>query len=829
MGGSPSILVRLKMSDNQAENPRRVESTRISSSGVDATIAFTGSEATPRELGRFRLSKQCRDMAFAAALLRTGKFTVRHLARAVSTWTTHGNNFLSEHLVRCNGITPELRDELEKKTDREFQRIADEIKNQPDLSAEERDLIWLNRFDPSGRLGKLLGIADVSAFSCQEKQSRQVGARYTLLRKLGQGGLGTVWLARDENLRRYVAVKEITKATGSGATALAHFRREAEITGRLEHPSIVPIYQFGTDDETGRGFYAMRFMGKRTLQDAIVEYHERRESGNRDLMLQHRLLTAFVNICQAVAHAHSRNVIHRDLKPDNIALDGFGQVVLLDWGLSKIDDETGMYEVDGEPEPGDLHNRGATVAGRVLGTPLYMAPEQAAGRLDEVDQLTDVYGLGGILYAILTGVAPHEEAIELRNNRTPEDVFTTILARPVRPARELNPHAPAELSAICEKALAAKRYLRYPGASELAEDVNRFMAGTPVTAYVAPWTTRMSRWMSDHPTATQLFLLFLTLVVLGGAAIGYTARKGRQALQQARYKGLTEVAREVEANLQFDTQELTQDVRFVTDLPLMQAVLAARNPDTASVPPSGAISNLQEVSAEEWLERHGSLLDGLLKANPAYLVMSMCQVQDGTISELIRAERFAVDMQSQRVPVSQLLSSKTPESGATVMSAMRPGEVVLITADRLEKDVPHRNPSPLVLLAVSPIFNEQSGEFFGINIIELDLRKRLHELLVAVAPQDVAVFVTDAFGSIALSYEDGRLETNKLGTKVQSKFPTLAEMFDGAPTDELLVQRPAVLGDDFVYARRLTLGSGNSRAEIGIVCLLASPKNRHNK
>lgn len=120
----------------------------------------------------------------------------------------------------------------------------------------------------------------------------------------------------------------------------------------------------------------MRFMGKRTLQDAITEYHERREAGNEDELLKHRLITSFVNVCQAVAHAHSRKVIHRDLKPENIAIDSFGQIVLLDWGLSKINEETGMYEVKGEAELGDLHNIGSPHAGRVLGTPLYMAPEQ---------------------------------------------------------------------------------------------------------------------------------------------------------------------------------------------------------------------------------------------------------------------------------------------------------------------------------------------------------------------------------------------------------------------------------------------------------------------
>src|SRR5262249_34864491 len=159
----------------------------------------------------------------------------------------------------------------------------------------------LQRVDESGRVAKLLGIA--AAGAATQTGMRTAVIRLTLIRKLGQGGLGTVWLARDENLQRYVALKEMSRTAEGNDSAVARFHREAEITGRLEHPGIVPVYEFGEDQQTQRVFYTMRFLGKQTLQEAVLEYHERREAGDADPMILRNLLTAFVSICQAIGHA----------------------------------------------------------------------------------------------------------------------------------------------------------------------------------------------------------------------------------------------------------------------------------------------------------------------------------------------------------------------------------------------------------------------------------------------------------------------------------------------------------------------------------------------
>ena len=207
----------------------------------------------------------------------------------------------------------------------------------------------------------------------QEGDSRHVVSRFRLLRRLGEGGLGNVWLARDERLNRNVAIKEMKASALESPIAWQRFHREAEITGQLEHPNVVPLYHFGEDRQSGEPFYAMRFVGKRTLSDAIVEHHDRVQAGEDGGLGLHRLLSIFLDVCQAIAYAHSRGVIHRDIKPENVALDNFGMVIVLDWGLSKVIEDG---ELATKMTSANVHTDTAltrTLEGDVVGTPLYMA------------------------------------------------------------------------------------------------------------------------------------------------------------------------------------------------------------------------------------------------------------------------------------------------------------------------------------------------------------------------------------------------------------------------------------------------------------------------
>jgi serine/threonine-protein kinase len=346
--------------------------------------------------------------------------------------------------------------------------------------------------------------------------------RYTLMQIHGAGGIGRVWLARDQHIGRDVALKELRPETASNLQCQTRFLKEARITGQLEHPSIVPVYELTRRPENQQPFYTMRFVKGRTLCVAAAAYHEKRTAGTAETLDFAALLQAFVGVCNAVAYAHSRGVIHRDLKGENIILGDFGEVIVLDWGLAKV---LGPAEGDGETPPVVVDPEGEavqTVQGQVIGTPAYMAPEQADGRLDLISPATDVYGLGAILYEVLTGQPPFSGA-------TTKEVLRKVREEsPVRPC-QVWAGVPPALEAIALRALAKKRGDRYASARELAGEVQRWLADEPVWAYPEPWTLRLGRWRRRHKTrVAALAALLVTAVVVLSLSTVLILREKRQ-------------------------------------------------------------------------------------------------------------------------------------------------------------------------------------------------------------------------------------------------------------------------------------------------------------
>ena len=236
------------------------------------------------------------------------------------------------------------------------------------------------------------------------------GERFHLIRQHARGGIGQVWLARDGELQRDVAVKEIQPKYAGSESQRARFVLEAEITGNLEHPGIVPVYSLGRNAE-GRPFYAMRFIEGESLGAAIRAFHL--AAGEHPWGIEFRLLLRrFLDVCDAIDFAHSRKVLHRDLKPANIMLGRFGETLVVDWGLAKVIGKGDVIpgDVDRPLEPeiasGSLNLSGQTVQGTTIGTPSYMSPEQARGDIDQLGPASDIYSLGATLYEVLTGRVP---------------------------------------------------------------------------------------------------------------------------------------------------------------------------------------------------------------------------------------------------------------------------------------------------------------------------------------------------------------------------------------------------------------------------------------
>jgi serine/threonine protein kinase len=320
--------------------------------------------------------------------------------------------------------------------------------------------------------------------------------KYRLIRKIGSGGMGTVYLAQDTALGRKVAVKVMNIADPTGALA-TRMTREARIVALLEHPSIVPIHDVGTLDD-GRVFYAMKL-----VQGSRLDEHARLGSSLADL------LRIFQKVCEAVAFAHASEVIHRDLKPENIMVGPFGEVLVIDWGVAKVlinepgGSITGSPRVNEPPASSDADATttlplapsgqvGDTSGGTVIGTPAYMSPEQARGETDTLDPRSDVYSLGAILYFILTGQPP---------------VASGSAIRP----RQLDARIPRAVEAICLKSMSERREDRYSSAEEIAADVVKFLDGMPVSAYPENILERAARWTGKNQYILLLIVAYLVM------------------------------------------------------------------------------------------------------------------------------------------------------------------------------------------------------------------------------------------------------------------------------------------------------------------------------
>ena len=362
-----------------------------------------------------------RNLLFGVLALQMDFVGREGLVGAMNAWALEKSRPLGSILVERGALDPTHRGLLEPLVDAHLARHGGDPAQSLaalDGATSVRDaLAPVADADVQASLARLGGptspatsVPDGSTLTFAAGTLSSAGTRFRVLRPHARGGLGQVYVARDEELGRGVALKEIRADKADDADLRSRFVLEAEINGNLEHPGIVPVYGLGAYAD-GRPFYAMRFVEGDSLKEAVERFHNESpalDPTGRSLRLRH-LLGRFVDVCEAVAYAHSRGVLHRDLKPANVMLGQYGETLVVDWGLAKAtgrrDSAVPADTAEATLVPASGHSHDPTLAGMALGTPQYMSPEQAEGRLDRLGPATDVYGLGATLYALLTGRA----------------------------------------------------------------------------------------------------------------------------------------------------------------------------------------------------------------------------------------------------------------------------------------------------------------------------------------------------------------------------------------------------------------------------------------
>ncbi|MCD2452493.1 serine/threonine protein kinase [Methylicorpusculum oleiharenae] len=350
--------------------------------------------------------------------------------------------------------------------------------------------------------------------SKSNKANHAFSDHLAILDVIGEGGVGRVYLAYDETIGRRVAVKELleefhTTENPADAEIENSFVHEAKITGKLEHPGIVPVYELGRKED-GRPYYAMRYVKGQTLEQQL---RKTPQSDTEDTFSQRlKLLGVLIDVCNTLAYAHAKGVIHRDLKPGNIISGSFGETIVVDWGLAQVlddDDNTYFYR---EALTHQRHTLSDTASTEVLGTPAYIAPEQFNGVSGKA---SDVYSLGIILFRIITGTLPYRGSLD--------DIEQAIKSDSRTPSPKLfNSSAPPELIAICEKATHKEPALRFANAGELAGQLKAFREGRMVNIYAYSKQELLSRFLAQNKfTVVMTVLLFLTISAGAGFSVHY--------------------------------------------------------------------------------------------------------------------------------------------------------------------------------------------------------------------------------------------------------------------------------------------------------------------
>ncbi len=465
-----------------------------------------------------------RHLLLGLLALQTGIINQGQLLAAFQAWTLDKSRSLAVHLEDRGDLNVARRALLEGLVEVHLETHGGEVEKslaavQAGKSTRE-SLANLGDPDIGATLGHVasghgstdLGDPDrTSSYAVGTATSE--GQRFRVLRPYARGGLGAVFVAIDSELNREVALKQILDRHADDPISRQRFLIEAEVTGGLEHPGIVPVYGLGSYAD-GRPYYAMRFIRGDSLKEAIDRFHAdgaMKADPGRCSLESRKLLRRFLDVCNAIDYAHSRGVLHRDIKPGNIIVGKHGETLVVHWGLAKA---TGKCDPDADERtlrPSSASGSAETLPRSALGTPAYMSPEQATGDLERLGPRSDVYSLGATLYCLLTGKAPFEGELG--------EVLRKVQRGEFAPPRQLAPSIDRALEAVCLKAMATRPEDRYASCRTMADDIERWMAEEPVTAWREPFSRRVRRWARRNRTMVTAAGAAVLVALIGTAAV----------------------------------------------------------------------------------------------------------------------------------------------------------------------------------------------------------------------------------------------------------------------------------------------------------------------
>jgi len=552
-----------------------------------------------------------------------------------------------------------------------------------------------------------------------------LATRYRLDGEIARGGMGAILEVWDEDLRRHLAMKVALSTAGEGSSSkpenldarvLARFLEEAQVTGQLEHPGIVPVHELGLD-KNGHLYFTMPLIRGRDLE-AIFSLVATGEEGWSTT----RALGVVLKACEAMAYAHDKGVIHRDLKPANVMVGRFGEVYVMDWGLARVSGHEDRHDcrvgTDDSAESGEAEERVApdpradakgessaalyTMDGDVIGTPAYMAPEQARGQLDALDERTDVYSLGAMLYRLLTQTTPYVPRGESRNAL---EILTELLLGPPRSIEQLSPETPGELVAICEKAMARDAADRYANMSDLAEDLRAFMENRVVRAYETGAVAETRKWIRrNKPLAISAAAGLLALV--GGMVMSLVLKD--RADQNAELAEDRRVIADQSAEVAREQRELAEAQRRVADAERIKANASAElaEKNRVAAVESAELANRQARINEEV----NSFLNEALFSPASNYGMG----RDVRVRDVLDRASFGLSLQFQNEPAIEAQLRLTLAKSYIALAEYEKGqsnaERALVLAQTMLQETPEFEVRAMILVADAQGYLGQRAE-----------------------------------------------------------------------------------------------------------------------